>query len=204
MANIKRELYGYKYKGLCQGEAFIEDQKREKPRLVKRYALFQEQKMCEWILWALLFISVTIFGLFIKNWFVVVSCGLLTICYIYVVIRELVILVLMKRKIKSIVALGTRYPAEIVQYEVVPSMGYGSFSESKRIYYRLEVQLVYEGEILNVKTPPLKYNPLAVLKSPRCSVYIYEGEFSVVDYDFRTDKKDSKIELKKVMNWDEL
>ncbi len=198
-------------KGGCQGEALMMDKAKEKPKRVKRYLYSLEKDVCWWGIGVLWFTAIAISVIYLKH-FAAIIAVIIDVFIIYGFVQDLMELLRLKKRERKVRLEGEKYSAQIVAYEVEPNMGYramkngtaGRRAPSKEIAYYLRVQFRHNGRTRYVYTPALVYNPLAVLKSTNCTVYVLGNECYVTGFDFRTSKKSEKIELKRIMRWDKL
>ena len=161
-------------------------------------------------MFVLLFTVIFIMRLYAKTLIATVFFGIWDVICIIELVKGLMKFHQLKMQERKTILFGKKCPAKIIAYEVEPLFkryrnSYGGVSSfEKKIFYYLHVRFDYNGNTRTVHTPALLYNPLAVLKSPNCAVYVHGSQFTVTEFDFRTDRKSEKIKLKRIMNWDKL
>ncbi len=94
---------------------------------------------------------------------------------------------------------GKRYQATILGYKtnvagVIPAAK-GAGAPKIALNYVLEVEFLEDTKYKTIESKELKYHPNAVLKSTRCNVFFYDGEYFVGNYDLRTGKSDETAEI---------
>ncbi len=177
----------------------------EEPRVVKKYKIAEEyMEYSEWWYIVPLLCGIGGASLFLPK---VSWCGVILlvpgVIFGFFLIKGLMIRLVYIGNFCKGVKYGRKYQGRIRSYEIHANEDYGRHYFSKKVYRPLKPKLKYvleveiEGKKKIIRTPKLKYNPLSVLKSDRCTVYQYEDEFYVSDYDLRTDKTDDIVTIRR-------
>ena len=199
--------------GRIKAYALDEDNKKSAPRIIWKYQYVVERVPINWLLVSLLALLfwIALINNEIEKDFkehmvlsiinIVLSIPFLLICIMGIKIvkdaleeRKYFLERIQKaRKQKEI------YQGEIIAYRIKANI---SSWRSKSLYvdkltYILVVQVDENGVLKKFDTPELKYNPVSVLKSNRCTVYKYKKDYYALDFELRTKKTDGTADISK-------
>ena len=105
----------------------------------------------------------------------------------------------LRETIKTAEKRGERYQGPILGYKmnvagVVPAAK-GAGDPEIILNYVLEVEFLEDNRYKTIEWKEMKYHPNSVLKSTRCNVFFYDGEYFVGNYDLRTGRSDETTEI---------
>lgn len=102
-----------------------------------------------------------------------------------------------RNNLKQAKKYGKRYDGKIRGYIIHGEEHFyrvkGAEAREVKLKYILEIEIEEKRKIIH--TPELRYNPASVLKSNQCTVYQYENEYYVQDFDLRRKHTDETAEI---------
>ena len=106
---------------------------------------------------------------------------------------------MLRETIKTAENRGERYQGTILGYKtkvagVVPAAK-GAGAPEIILNYVLEVEFLEDNRYKTIESKELKYHPNAVLKGTGCSVFFYEGEYYVGNFELRKGMNDGTTEI---------
>lgn len=188
------------------------DKKKSHPRIVKQYTYIEEKFPVEdlllplgmivyelWLLWRFVegIQKITIID------FMAILLGIVPVLLLCIV---RVVLIKHDRRgnkwfvqqLRNARKADEKYQGEIVSYRIKPEVLTQNKTGTKyvdKITYVLRVQADINSKKVVFDTPELKYCPISVLKSTKCTVYKYNKHYYALDFDLRTKKTDRQASI---------